>query len=225
MARTTDELRLAFAEAVEKERRDVRVAAVTLPMVTVLGTALLALLLARESAKGGRAFPWIAAGVLAYVYLAFLLSNDTEREDRGWVLAAGLVLGPIALLGLLTPLPRTLPGLYWTLYAAGALGAFGGLGMACRWRDPYFGIWWGRDLYDDPTTLRDDRDRAQAGLTTFVALPRMLIGGFADLAGRGWTRQPLDGQDVDAALALLSRLAVHDRKDVDRLLRPASGSG
>ncbi len=214
------DLRAAFAEAVEKERRDVRVAAVTLVLISIAGTILLAVLLAHESAKGGRPYAWLASGWLAFVFGAFLLSNDTERADRPWVVAAGLILAPLFLLGLLTALPQKMPGLFWTLFAAGSLGGFGCLGMAYRWRDPYFGIWWGPDLYDDPTTLRDDRDRAHHGLTAFVALPRMIVGGFADLAGRGWMRAPLDGRDVEAAVELLSRLAVHDRQDLGNLLRP-----
>lgn len=212
-------LRAAFVEAVEKERRDVRVAGLALTVLALIGTVLLAAALASESARGGRAFPLLAGVFVAGVYAAFVLSNDTERRDRPWVLAAGLVLLPLTAL---TPtrLPKAAPSLFWILFAAGTLGGFGALGMAYRWRDPYLGWSYGPHRYDDPTTLRDDRDRAHLGLTWLVALPRLIVGGFADLLGHGWTREKLDASDVDAAVQILSRLAGHDRTHVDRLMRP-----
>ena len=219
MPRTPEELRAAFTEAVAQERRDVRVAAVALTLLTGLGVLLLAVALAVENARGGRLFAALAGLVLAAVYGLFTVSNDTERADRRWVVAAGLILLPLAVLSL-TPLPRFAPTFFWILYAAGTVAAFGSLGMAYRWRDPYLGLTWGPHHFDDPTTLRDDRDRAHLALTQAVALPRMIVGGFADLAGRGWMRNALTPEDVDAAVQLLSRLAVHDRTDVDRLLRP-----
>jgi hypothetical protein len=219
MPRTSGELRAAFAEAVAKERRDVRVAAVLLTLLTAAGVLLLATALAVESARGGRLFAALAGLALAAVYVLFVVSNDTERGDRAWVVAAGVALAGLGVLAL-TPLPGAAPSLFWILYAAGTVGAFGALGMAYRWRDPYLGLTWGHHRYDDPSTLRDDRDRAHLALTQVVALPRLLVGGFADLAGRGWMRQALEPEDVEAAVGLLERLAVHDRADVDRLLRP-----
>jgi hypothetical protein len=212
-------LREAFLEAVRKERRDVKVAAASLAVLTLIGTLLLAVVLAAESAKGGFYYPWIAAAVLVYVFAAFLVSNDTDRADRPWTIAAGALMAPAVLLAP-TPLPRVAPSLYWILFASGALAGFGCLGMAYRWREPYLGLRWGPHTVDDPTTLRDDRDRAHLGVATFAAPARLLVGGIADLAGRGWMRQALDPADVDAAVTTLERLAVHDRKDVDRLLRP-----
>lgn len=204
--------REAFLAAVDKERRDTRTAAISLTVLTVLGTLLLAVVLAGESAKRPY-YPWLAGLALAYLYGAFLLTNDSERSDRPWIAAGGLVLAGPALLAF-TPLPRAAPSLFWTLFSAGALAGCGCLGMAYRWRERYFGICWGGNEprhYDDPTTLRDDRDRAHYVLATFTAPARLLLGGWADLFGRGWMREALEPGDVEAAVDILRKLSAHER--------------
>jgi hypothetical protein len=230
--KTPEQVRADFAEAVAKERHDVLFGAVIVVAITALAVSLGAVVLTATagSARGpaARDIPAVLLAALAYVLIAFVVSNKTGRPSWGWVGGAAALLALLAAAGLASALPVDAPGLYWTMYAVFALAALGCLGMAYQPRDDYYLGWnVGPGIVNNPFTFRDDVDRMHLFVGLVTALPRMLVGSFVDLAGSAWVRKGLSAAECQAGGDMLFILGTIDPAGAEKALRrlgPGSAS-
>jgi hypothetical protein len=132
----------------------------------------------------------------------------------GWVAAGAVSFALQLLLSYTSWIPVTDPSRFGLVYGGLSFVTLGLIGHAYVPGDDTF--------LPGPFAKTRDEDDAETGdafAGFFVAVPRFIVGGFADAVGSAWVWRSLSSAELDAAAGVLERLSVHDRPGADERIR------
>ena len=152
-------------------------------------------------------------GFLAWMFFATGAGAVAGGARWGWILAGAGTFALQCLLSYASSLPLRDPRFFGTLYGILSFATLGLIGHAYVPRDDTF----------LPGPFAKKRTRNQTDLSHetagfLVAIPRFIVGGFADSVASAWVWRPLSAVERAAAVEVLRKLSVRDPDAAERRL-------
>lgn len=217
-----DDLAKRLDDAVDRDRRDALVAGVCIVALTTASLWVVSWFLGRfaQGAEGRPPDPVRLKvllsslnGFLGWMFFATGAGALVGGARWGWILAGAGTFALQCLLSYATALPFRDPRLFGTIYGALSFVTLGLIGHAYVPRDDTF--------LPGPYAVkrrREQTDLSHEAAGFLVAIPRFIVGGFADAVGSAWVWRPLSAVERRAAVEILGRLVVRDAEGAERRL-------